>query len=62
MGVGAGGLDSPLDAYPLMQTTSPLDADPPTPRCRPPRPGHVNCDACWEANHPPTRGQNDRQV
>ena len=27
---------------PWMQT--PLDADPP---------GHVTCDACWEANHPP---------
>ena len=22
----------------------------PPPGCRPPPPGHVTCDACWEAN------------
>ena len=39
----------PLDAdpsTPWMQT--PVDADP-SPWIQPP--GHVTCDACWEANH-----------
>ena len=41
---------------------APSDADPP--RCNPPMdaypPGHVTCDACWEATTPCE--QNDRQV
>ena len=47
-----GGLPNPLDAdLPWRQTS--LDADPP---------GHVTCDACWEANLPPppwTEGMTD---
>ena len=26
---------------------------PSSPGCRPPSPGHVTCDVCWEANPPP---------
>ena len=32
------------------QTCLALDADLPPPGCRPPPPGHVACDTCWEAN------------
>ena len=47
---------TPLHAYPPGCRT-PFDADPPPlaadppPGCRPP--GHVTCDGCWEAKHPP---------
>ena len=47
-------MQPPLDANPQRQTPLPTDATPP-PRCRPP--GHVTCDACWEANRPPPSGQ-----
>ena len=50
-----------------MQTPPLRDVD--SQRCRPPGcrpPGHVICDACWEANRPapspPLRGQNDRRL
>ena len=48
---------------PLPPPTPPPDADPPDadqPGSRPS--GHVTCDACWEANPPPTRKQNGTQV
>ena len=45
----------PLHANPL--AADPLHADPPIYR----PPGHVTCDACWEANLPPPE-QNDTQV
>ena len=52
---------NPSDADPLpwlqtpstwMQTLLHLDANP-SPWVQNPPPGHVTCDACWEANSPP---------
>ena len=38
---------------PQPSEADPLDADPPL------EAGHVTCDACWQANPPAPRGQND---